>query len=304
MSKTLPARTPIPRSTPFFISALLCAIMIAGTYLLFVRTTTGQYIDERAWSEADPLTRRVGYLATQYLDWMPYLCAVGCFIVVVLITVARRRWGAATVALIGMILANVATRVIKVNLDRPHRGVVTLDFNSLPSGHTTLAASAAAAVFLVSSPRWRPLVGFIGATFAIGSGCALLLNQWHRPADVVAGLLVVSCFACLSGWVIVKLGPRWNSRPGSGRRFWAESRFWPTLCALLGAAAAIVAFAVITNLWQPETDYDLRYLVSGIALIVVSGYALCVAGVLLFNRSSRRGAAPRRRESPVRERVR
>src|SRR6476660_4820664 len=61
-------------------------------------------------------------------------------------------------------------------------------------GHTTLTASAAAAVFLMVSPRWRPLAGFLGGSFAVATGVSTLINQWHRPADVVAAFLVVGAF--------------------------------------------------------------------------------------------------------------
>ena len=93
-------------------------------------------------------------------------------VVVLFVTVIRRRWAAAGIAVAACIGANIATQVLKDVLPGgPYRGVETLELNSLPSGHTTLAASAAAAVFLMASPRWRPLAGFVGGTFASPPGC-------------------------------------------------------------------------------------------------------------------------------------
>ena len=193
------------------LATLACVAALAATYFFFVRTTTGQFIDESALVEAVELNGTAGKAATKLLDWLPALSVVIASIVVLFVTIVRRRWTAAGIAVAACVGANVATQILKDLVPvRPYRGIETLELNSLPSGHTTMAASAAAAVFLMVSPRWRPLAGFLGGSFAVATGVSTLINQWHRPADVVAAFLVVGAFMLPAGWLIIRTGPRWN----------------------------------------------------------------------------------------------
>ena len=216
----------------FLLATLVSMAALAGTYYFFVRTTTGQFIDESALVEAVEIHGTAGKAANKLLDWLPALSLLISAVVVLIVTVLKRRWTAAGIAVAACVGANVATQILKdIVPDRPYRGIETLELNSLPSGHTTLAASAAAAVFLMVSPRWRPLAGFLGGSFAVATGVSTLINQWHRPADVVAAFLVVAVFMLPAGWLIIRKGPRWNVWDGYGRH-------WASVPAVAGAAAA------------------------------------------------------------------
>lgn len=280
----------------FLLATLVSMAALAGTYIFFVRTTTGQFIDESALVEAVETHGTAGKAATKLLDSLPALSLVISAVVVLIVTVLKRRWTAAGIALAACVGANVATQILKdIVPDRPYRGIETLELNSLPSGHTTLAASAAAAVFLIVSPRWRPLAGFLGGSFAVATGVSTLINQWHRPADVVAAFLVVAVFMLPAGWLIIRQGPRWNVWEGYGRH-WASSPLWLALPLLAGlAAAAVAAFSLLsvaagTGLAGSTT----HYFWAGTALIVIAGYLATVAGVWLFGHAARRRSAPGR----------
>ncbi len=280
----------------FFLATAACILALAATYYFFVRTTTGQYIDESALVEAVDFHGPTGKATTKFLDWLPAISLAIATVVVLFVTIMRRRWAAAGIAVVACVAANLASQIMKDWFpDRPFRGVQTLDLNSLPSGHTTLAASAAAAVFLVVSPRWRPLAGFLGGTFAVAAGVSTLINQWHRPADVLAAFLVVGMFTLPAGWLTLRTGNRWNVWDGYGEH-WAASRWWVALSGLAGVVAAITG---IVSLLQISADYDTQdtptsYFWAGVSLIVITGYLFTVAGTLLF------GLAARRRRSPGR----
>ena len=173
--------------------------------------------------------------------------------------------------------------------------MVTLELNSLPSGHTTLAASAAAAVFLMSSPRWRPFVGFAGGTFAIASGASTLINQWHRPADVVAAFLLVGAFMIPAGWLILRLGGTWNVWDGFGGHV-GSARIWLKLPVIIGLASAAVAVYSLAKIAPGplQEGSTTNYFWAGIALIVIAGYLATVATTSLFAYAARRRDAPRR----------
>ena len=291
-----PAVRPAPGSGFLFLLATLaCITGLAATYYYFVQTTTGQFIDESALVEAVELHGQAGKASTRFLDLLPAISLVMAAVVVLFVTVIRRRWNAAGIAVMACIGANLATQVLKDFLPaRPDKGVVTLELNSLPSGHTTLAASAAAAVFLMASPRWRPLAGFVGGTFAIASGVSTLINQWHRPADVVAAFLIVGAFMIPAGWLIVRRDA-WNAWDGFGGHV-GSAKIWLTLPVLIGLASAAVAVYSLIRIapspWQ-ETSTT-HYFWAGIALIVIAGYLATVATTSLFAYAARRRHAPQR----------
>jgi hypothetical protein len=246
--------------------------------------------------EAVDIHGPAGKASTRFLDWLPVISLVMAAVVVLFVTVIRRRWVAAGIALTACVGANIATQVLKDLLPaRPDTGVVTLELNSLPSGHTTLAASAAAAVFLMSSPRWRPFVGFAGGTFAIASGASTLLNQWHRPADVVAAFLLVGAFMIPAGWLIIRHGGSWNVWDGFGRHV-GSARIWVKLPVLIGlASAAVAVFSLAKIAPGPlQEGSTTNYFWAGIALIVIAGYLATVATTSLFAYAARRRDAPGR----------
>ncbi len=274
----------------FLLSTLGCGVALAATYYFFVRTTTGQFIDESALVEAVEMHGAAGKAATRLLDWLPALSLLIGALVVLVVTVVKRRWAAAGIAVAAAVGANVATQILKSLVpDRPFRGIETLELNSLPSGHTTLAASAAAAVFLMVSPRWRPLAGFLGGSFAVATGVSTLINQWHRPADVVAAFLVVGAFTLPAGWLIMRSGPRWNAWDGYNGH-WASARLWVVLPVLAGlGSAAVAAYSLLKIAPGPAQEGSTtNYFWAGTSLIVISGYLATVAGVWLFGHAARR----------------
>ncbi|MDQ4501666.1 phosphatase PAP2 family protein [Sinomonas sp. ASV322] len=287
--RVAPIRDAIAGPGLFIVAALASALGVAGTYGFFVRTTTGQYIDESALDEAIGVYGKAGKAALGYLDALPTLAVVLGGAGLLYAAIVKRRWFAAAVALSSAVAANIITQALKAYVfTRPFRGIETLMENSLPSGHTTLAASAAAAVFLVASPAKRPFVAFAGSTFAIAAGGATLVNQWHRPADVVAAFLVVAACTAPAGWLIMRVGRRWNAWSGFGSE-WAASRLWLSLPLLAGLAATGLAVSMLTRI-APSTGIasTTHYFWTGLSLIVISGYLLCVAGMWLFGVAARR----------------
>jgi hypothetical protein len=292
--RTQPAgRMRLARGTGFLfaVATLACMTGLAATYYYFVRTTTGQFIDESALVEAVAIHGPAGKVTTQFLDWLPTISLVIAAVVVLLVTVIHRRWRAASIAVVACVGANIATQVLKDLLPaRPFRGVETLELNSLPSGHTTLAASAGAGVFVLASPRWRPLAGFVGGSFAIASGMSTLVNQWHRPADVVAAFLLVGCFMIPAGWLIIRTGSHeWNVWDGFNGH-WASARLWIGLPVVLGlASAAVAVYSLVKIAPLPgQEGSTTNYFWAGISLIVIAGYLATVATTSLFAYAARR----------------
>ncbi|WP_460462039.1 phosphatase PAP2 family protein [Arthrobacter pigmenti] len=300
MNKRSARRAPAGRSTTkpaasnpfaFIAAALLSAGSVAGIYLLFVRTTVGQLVGEGALREAELNETRISSGLQDFLDLLPLISAVLAAAFILFVTLARRRWTAAGIAVAAAIGANLTTQVLKEVLQRPELGVQTLGSNSLPSGHATLAASSAAAVFLVVSPRWRPLAAALGGSYAVVAGAATLINLWHRPADVMVAFLVVGTWTAIAGWVIMRVGTVWNVWSGFGEH-WAASRVWPAGTAAVGLVIGLIAvlFVLVSTptLSTPATSERLPLLYwAGLAMIISSGYVLTSLGTLLFARAAR-----------------
>ena len=283
----------------FVLGAVACAAALGWTYWLFVRTSTGQFADESAWAEADAAAPTTQLPFLRFLDSLPLISVVIAAVTILFVTLVRRRWAAAAIALATMAGANVTTQILKnAVLDRPDRGVPTLDFNSLPSGHTTLAASAAAAVFIIATPRWRPFVAAAGGGYSVLAGTATFLNLWHRPADVVAALLVVGTWTLVGGLIIMRTGNTWNTWQGFGAH-WASSRWWLVLCwaaGLLGLILSGVLYLLVQQIGPAPVPGTARVPIfywAGLSSIVGTGFTLAASACWLFGAQARVAAGRR-----------
>lgn len=167
-----------------------------GVYLLwrvFVLTLTGQRVDQAAFNGSEIGQIRLWRVAEPVLDVMSVPFIGVTMLAVVVLAVLRRRLELAVHVGVLVVGANLTTQLLKrVVLDRPVMGVDRwhLD-NTLPSGHTTAAASVSAALVLVVPARLRPAAALAGVAYTGATGMSTLVGRWHRPSDVVAAVLVV-----------------------------------------------------------------------------------------------------------------
>jgi hypothetical protein len=281
----------------FVLAAVACAVALGWTYWAFVRTTTGQFADESAWREAGVAAPDTQLPFLRFLDTLPAISVVLAAAAILFVALHRRRYGAAAMAVAVIVASNLTTQLLKnVVFDRPDRGVATLDFNSLPSGHTTLAASAAAAVFVIATPRWRPAAAALGGAYSVLAGAATFINLWHRPADVVAALLVVGTWTLLGGLVIMRKGGNWNNWEGFGA-YWASSRAWLVLCWVLGLGGLVVCGVLYLSVQaigpapDPGTASVPLFFWWGLLWIIGVGFTLAAAAGWLFAAQAGRPAA-------------
>jgi membrane-associated phospholipid phosphatase len=193
-----PARVPglQPRLRPRVIAGVVAVLALWGvwaTWDTFVAPERGQRADQLAlegavrgqgvlWELAEPV---LGVVSNTFVG-------LGLAAAVILALARGRWWLAAQVAIL-VAGSNLTTQVLKhAVLDRPALlDVARADVNTLPSGHTTVAASVAAGLLIAVPRRWRPVVAVAGAAYAGATGVSTLIGQWHRPSDVVAAILVV-----------------------------------------------------------------------------------------------------------------
>ncbi|MCG7286166.1 phosphatase PAP2 family protein [Cellulomonas sp. ACRRI] len=305
-----PARWRTPASTVRRVAAALLVALIAAvgvgvTWRVFVGTAQGQAVDQASLDGAHIGQNRLWEVAEPVLDVVSVGFIAAAVVACAVIAFARRRWGLALVAAGVLAGANVTTRVLKYwVLDRPDLGYGP-DFNTLPSGHTTAAASVAVAVLLVVPPRTRPWVAVLGGAYAGATGVSTLVGQWHRPSDVVAGLLVVLAWGALACAVLaLGVDTAGDRRPptaalrtvgrgaGTGRGPGTTVALWllAAVTVLAGAAAAVA----LRRTWSSDDPVGstaaLLTSYGGGALGIVAVAAASSGALLVLRRSATSGA--------------
>jgi len=179
--------------------ALVAAFGVWATYRVFVTTVPGQRLDELARDGALYGQDSLWQVAEPVLDVVSVSFVVLGVGVAMAVALVRRRWVLALQVAVLVGGANLTTQVLKHQLlERPDlMPSVWNTGNTLPSGHTTVAASVSVALLLATPRAWRPVVALAGAAYTGATGVSTLVGQWHRPSDVVAALLVVLAWGAL-----------------------------------------------------------------------------------------------------------
>ncbi|MGI5242730.1 phosphatase PAP2 family protein [Dactylosporangium sp. CA-139066] len=187
----------------------LAAVEAAGflaVWRFFVDSVQGQQLDFVAITGNSIGRVRLESLVHNTLNGISIVSLTAATIAIGFIALARRRVALAVGALLLIGGANATTQLFKALIYRPDLGVDperAAAGNSLPSGHTTIAASVAVALVLVVPSKARGPAALLGAVFTSLAGVATLSAGWHRPSDAVAALLVVGAWAAVAGLFIV-----------------------------------------------------------------------------------------------------
>ena len=215
----------IPRAVFVGVTAVVSFVVLVNFALW---TARGQQLDDRAMNVAYAgLDTKLTILSL--LGWVSVLAIAVLSGFCVILAIIRRHARAAIGALIVIGGANVTTQVLKKEiLERPDFGLGV--HNSLPSGHVTVVAAATAALLLVIGPMLRATMAGIGTLATALTGLSTIVAGWHRPADVVAALLIVL------GWCAV------GAIVAGGNRVNQSEVLFTTFS---GAVAALVGIVLI-----------------------------------------------------------
>lgn len=197
--------------------ALLAAFCLGAVLCLwgvFVLSHRGQVLEAAALKGSEIGAHYVTGHARTLLSVVSMPAAGVLVAIILLIGLLRRSHRRAVWAVVAVVGANLSTQALKYwILWRPDYDITARmdNANTLPSGHTTMATSAAVALILLSGRRWRALSAWTGALFAIAMGYSTLACQWHRPSDVIAALLVPVAWGALA-----VAGGAWDSASYGG----------------------------------------------------------------------------------------
>lgn len=299
-SKQSSSRSPVQSIVPWYVALVLLAAVFWACYRFFIHTKLGQWIDEAALLGGETFLKadKARGPALAFLDYMPVASALlaGIFI---LIAVLRRR-DVLQPAVAGALLlgATGSTQLFKhVVLDRPDLNISGASMNSFPSGHTTFAAAAMAAIFIVAPMDKRPPMALLGWLYAAIAGASTLVLGWHRPSDVIGAYLVVAWWSVLAGLFLRHAHGNDPDRAPSAFRPNPLSQTLLRFLAATGALAAAAALALAAVMPHPaigtlQKGPLLVFLAVGLVLII--GMAMAT-GLFVHELFSRYGAPIRRR---------
>jgi len=283
--------------------ALSCLGATIGLWCLFVYTHTGQVLDAMALEGSEIGSHYVSAHARTLLSMVSMPAAVILVVTILIIGLLRRSHRRAVWAVVAVAGANLTTQLLKYRiLWRPDFDITERwdNANTLPSGHTTMAASAAVALILLSGRRWRVLSAWAGALFTIAMGYSTLVCQWHRPSDVLAGILVPVAWGALAVAGGAWRAP-WSLRSGTGEEDSGEvpelttvgtipvtaagPRLWNqfignVLLASVGIVCTLGALGLGLWVWRhlegPDTRWQLfgAYATGSVAVVGVTCLAL------------------------------
>lgn len=296
-----------PRSTgarvgPGLLVAVLSTVAVYAVWRVFVDSAPGQRVDQAVLGGAVYGRTWLWPVAERVLNVVSVTFIAAVLLSSILIAVLRRRWSLAVQVAVLMGGANITTQLLKTAvLPRPDLGYAHFLFNTLPSGHTTAAASVSAALVFVVPPRVRPWAAAGGATYTALTGISTLVGQWHRPSDVVAAVFVVLAWSGLAcALAAVASARQAATSTGALRRVTRRrSGDLTTVAAgfllLVAAVAAVPGGAALRRMWLSTGEISTRRelltaYVGGAAGIVAVTFA-AFAVLLVLRRAAGRSRA-------------
>jgi membrane-associated phospholipid phosphatase len=260
----------VPRQ--LLLGSLLCALLLASGYLVFVNTAWGHRIDANAYFGRKVLSWRLERLNLDILDLVSKSALLAAAMGLLAIAAMRRCTLVGVLAAAGFGGAVVGAEILKHIL--PWRVLVPADSilqpgfqaDTYPSGHATIGTSFALGLLLVSSPRWRLWLtvvgGCISATFAVG----VLFAGLHRPSDSLGALAWSGlCMTVMAAVAIRLRGRRTPAVADSGRATLRSAGM-----AILFATATWIHAAPVASEY-PDTDFPFLVLAG---LVIAGAFTL------------------------------
>ncbi len=229
---------------------LLAGLLVAPLWWLTTQTWSGQWLGDLALysrASADPAALE---LASQTLGLVSLASALAGAAGLALVAIPRGGLPL-MLAVVGSIGgANLTTQALKRLLDRPDLlgQLAYATGNSFPSGHVTLAASIGFALVLVAPRVARTPAAILASVAAAAIGVSAMSLAWHRPADVIGGILIALAWTSLATALLV-LRRGWMPRRtwGRGRPGWIVAAAAVAGVGALGAGLVILAAGLVTS---------------------------------------------------------
>lgn len=260
----------------------LCAVSLLAffvVYALAVQTEIGQRADEAALTGGQSAPGQ----AREAADTMLRVVSLGSLAIATValtaLAVLQRRPAMILLpaAIVGVSL--LATEFFKLWLfGRPDLVFAPhLDFNSYPSGHTTVFASIGLAALVVAPRRLRTGAAFLATGLAAGAGVLVVTADWHRPSDAIGSYLIT--LAVTAGLLALLYSRRpelqtTELRPPGAASSPAIARRIETVGGLAAVALFVGAILFAAIRYGPDVDWNrfhAAFLIGSAAVVLVAG---------------------------------
>jgi hypothetical protein len=248
---------------------IICALLVLGGYLLFVKTRWGQLVDNAAYSGRNIISPALLGYDHLILNAVRVSTVVVAIVFILMAGAFRGCLIAAGIIAVGFACAVAGGELLKHILPWvalvPNDTQLPLDLqrHTYPSGHTTVGTSLAIALILVSSTRWRlwiaVVAGLLSASFATG----VLFVGWHRPSDALGAIFWSGFCMSLAALSVVAL----RGKPIDGIR--------PPVTILLRSVlllsvAAIALLSTAAQIDGPQIVAQLPFLILTFLILMSS----------------------------------
>ena len=269
------------------VAGLACLGLAALVWWVAVWTVPGQTYDDmaltnfRGFLDQAPLVK--AYLGLFTIPFVTVaICVVLGLVALVVVLVRRRWWLLGQVAVYALVVYGAA-RILKRYLPRPvliH--VQASAANSAPSGHAILALAVVLALLCVVPRVWRAFVALVGFAFDLSVGCSLVQGGWHRPSDVVMGILIPTGL-CL----IALAATRGTGMDVPGTRMSSASIQIVSTMMLVAGFLGIIYACYVTWQVSPGLEIGARWTAYGVhcsAVILMASVLSLTLGLVLAMR--------------------
>jgi membrane-associated phospholipid phosphatase len=273
-----------------WMAAAACVVAFLVLLAIVYATDRGAAADKRALFGFGELQRpRLAELAdtvTRAANPKPFALLALIVVAVAFVRGHPRLGLAAGAVLLG---ANLTTQILKPLLANP-RGTVgeySVAAEAFPSGHATAAMSLALAAVMVAPARLRPLVGSVGAIFALAVGFAIVSLDWHCPSDVAGGYLVAATW-CFGTLAVMRTDRLKGALPAHEEPY----AWWPVVVAML-VPLVVVGWLALERLPRVTGYAEGHTAFAVIAAATAALVAVLVGAVLTVHDRPERERAPR-----------
>lgn len=220
MAPTVQNGTMTRRSLLITGGAMLSLAIILGLVVVTIPAGASNALDE-FWNDAMAQIRQPWMLTFAHVmnrvggGWIAIL-VVPLLVLALLVLIGR--WRAGVFAALAFGVSAGLTQVLKEIFARarPEDMIVTSDFGSYPSGHTSNAATLAVVLWLAFPRVWMAI---LGALWVVLMALSRTIRAVHWITDTVGGMLVGAAAALLIAaalWPWASLG--WSSPPAAPPR--------------------------------------------------------------------------------------
>lgn len=234
--------------------AIVSAAALAAVYVLAVRTTTGQRLENAALRGADQASPGAVTTADTALDHITVISLAVATLAIALIGLLRRKVRLTVLAVGVIVLGQVITQSLKrFILPRPELvdSPVGYAHNTFPSGHTTIAMTVLVAVILVAPFRLRGVAMMVVMTWAVSIGAYTVTAKWHRASDTLGGDAVALLLGAVAALLLLRGG---MVRRVQTRAWWLRN-IYAMVLALFGLLSLVVGLVLLaTSAWQTMDD--------------------------------------------------